>query len=158
GGFRGPLDWYGTFNLLSEDGWREHSPTDLRQLFLKGGYRTDRTDVEVSYTYANNDLTGNGLTPDTLLAQDRRAVDSFPDQTRNLMHLMILRGSQWLTDDLLVSGNGFYRYYLRKTSNGDVNISCVDDESGQAALVPGNGAVALGNCQGSAQGFVDGTG
>jgi len=157
GGFRGPFDWYGTFNLLSEDGWREHSPSDLRQLFLKGGYRTDRTDVEISYAYANNDLTGNGLAPESLLAQDRRALYTYPDQTRNLMHLMNLRGSQWLTDDLLVSGNGFYRYYQRKTTNGDAEIGCVD-ERGRTAFIPGDGVVPLGDCQGSAQGLVDSRG
>ena len=39
------------------------------------------------------------------------------------MYLGNLRGSQWLTDDLLLSANAFYRYYQRKTPNGDVEIS-----------------------------------
>ena len=60
-GFRGPFDWYLTFNALNEDGWREQSPSSLYQLFTKVGYRTERTDVEGSFAYANNDLTGNGL-------------------------------------------------------------------------------------------------
>ena len=155
GGFRGPFDWYLTFNVLREDGWREHSPSDLGQLFAKGGYKTDRTDVEVSYTFADNDLTGNGLAPESLLARDRRAVYTFPDETRNLMHLVNLRGSRWLTDDLLVSTNTFYRYYQRTTSNGDVQISCVDDDSGAVAFNPNGRVVPLGLCQGSAAGFID---
>ena len=80
GGFRGPFDWFLTFNALNENGWREHSPSDLYQLFAKVGYRTDRTDVELSFAYANNDLTGNGLAPESLLARDRRAVYTFPDR------------------------------------------------------------------------------
>src|SRR5262245_8823638 len=59
GGSRGPFDWYLTFNVLDESGWREHSPSDLRQVFAKVGYRTDRTDVQVSYGFADNNLTGN---------------------------------------------------------------------------------------------------
>jgi iron complex outermembrane recepter protein len=155
GGFRGPFDWYVNFNVLDDNGWREHSPSDLRQVFAKGGYKTDRTDVEVSYAFAQNDLTGNGLAPQSLLAQDRRAAYTFPDETDNLMHLVNIRGSQWLTDHLLASTNGFYRYYQRRTTNGDVEISCVDDDTGRLAFTPTGQVVHLGHCQGSAAGFVD---
>ena len=155
GGFRGPFDWYLTFNALNENGWREHSPSSLYQLFTKVGYKTERTDVEVSFAYANNDLTGNGLAPESLLARDRRAVYTFPDETKNLMYLGNLRGSRWLTDDLLLSANAFYRNYQRTTRNGDVEISCVDDETDRAAFTPTGQAVHLGNCQGSSEGFVD---
>ena len=155
GGFRGPFDWYLTFNALNENGWREHSPSDLYQLFAKVGYKTERTDVELSFAYANTDLTGNGLAPESLLARDRRAVYTFPDETKNLMYLGNLRGSRWLTDDLLLSTNAFYRYYQRKTSNGDVEISCVDDASDAVAFNPNGRVVNLGQCQGSAAGFVD---
>jgi iron complex outermembrane receptor protein len=155
GGFHGPVDWFLTFNALDESGWREHSPTDLRQLFAKVGYKTDRTDLEASYVYANNDLTGNGLAPESLLAQDRRAVYTFPDETGNLMHLVNLRGSRWLTGDLLVSANTFYRHYQRTTANGDVEVSCVDASSGAVAFNPDGQILHLGQCQGSAAGFVD---
>src|SRR5262245_28119925 len=155
GGFRGPFDWYLTFNVLDDNGWREQSPSDLRQVFTKVGYKTDRTDVQLSYAFADNDLTGNGLAPESLLAQDRRAVYTFPDQNKNLMHLVNLRGSQWLTDDLLVSADGFYRNYQRSTNNGDVQITCVDADTGQAAFTPSGSVVPLGSCQGSAGGFVD---
>ena len=155
GGSRGPFDWYLNFNILDDNGWREQSPSELNQVFAKVGYRTSRTDIEVSYTFADNDLTGNGLAPESLLARDRRAVYTYPDKTANLMHLVNLRGSQWLTDDLLVSANTFYRNYTRTTSNGDVEISCVDDDSGAVAFNPNGGVVALGNCRGPAAGFVD---
>jgi outer membrane receptor protein involved in Fe transport len=158
GGFRGPFDWFLTFNALDEAGWREQSPSNLRQLFAKAGYRTDRTDIELAYVYANNDLTGNGLAPESLLAQDRRAVYTFPDETKNLMHLVNLRGSRWLTDDLLASANTFYRYYRRTTSNGDAEVGCVDDATGALAFGASGRVVPLGQCQGSAAGFVDQSG
>src|SRR5262249_28106862 len=158
GGFRGPFDWYLTFHVLNDDGWREHSPSDLHQVFAKVGYKTDQADVQVSYGFAQNDLTGNGLAPESLLAQDRRAVYTFPDETDNLMHLVNLRGSAWLTEHLLASGNAFYRYYQRTTENGDVAISCVDDETGRTVFTPDGRAVPLALCQGSSDGFVDGRG
>jgi len=85
-------------------------------------------------------------------------VYTFPDETKNLMHLVNLRGSQWLTDNLLVSGNAFYRYYQRATSNGDVEISCVDNETGRTVFTPDGRVVPLGLCQGLSEGFVDGRG
>ncbi len=48
-------------------GWRDQSPSDLRQLFTKVGVRTDRTDAELSFAYANNGLVGNGLAPQSLV-------------------------------------------------------------------------------------------
>src|SRR5262245_35532687 len=154
GGFHGPFDWYLTFNTLGEDGWREHSPSQLGQLFAKAGYRTDRTDLELAYGFADNSLTGNALAPESLLARDRNAVYTFPDKTKNLMHLVNARGSQWLTDDLLLSANGFYRYFRRSTQNGDVELSC-RDESERLAFTPDGRAVHLGQCDGPAEGLVD---
>jgi iron complex outermembrane recepter protein len=158
GGSRGPFDGYLGFNVLSEEGWRDESPTDLRQLFAKVGYRTSQTDLELSYMYANNALTGNGLVPESTLAVDRSAVYTFPDKTKNLMHLGNLRGSRWLTDNLLLSGNTFYRYYTRQTLNGDAEVNCVDDATGSQVFTTNGRALHLGLCQGSAVGFVDSVG
>jgi iron complex outermembrane receptor protein len=155
GGSHGPFDWFLGFNGLSESGWRDQSPTDLRQLFAKAGYRTAQTDVELSYIYANNQLVGNGLVPESTLAIDRSAVYTFPDQTKNVMHLANLRGSQWLTDAVLLSGNVFYRNYRRDTFNGDAEVNCVDDATDSRVFTANGRPLHLGLCQGSAVGFFD---
>jgi iron complex outermembrane receptor protein len=158
GGSRGPFDWFLGFNVLNENGWRDESPSELRQAFAKVGYRTAQTDVELSYTFANNSLVGNGLVPESTLAVDRSAVYTFPDETRNLMNLVNLRGSQWLTDTVLLSGNVFYRNYRRDTLNGDAGVSCVDDATGSQAFTAGARPLHPGLCQGSAAGFFDAQG
>jgi len=159
GGSRGPFDWFLGFNVLNENGWRDESSSELRQAFAKVGYRTAQTDVELSYTFANNSLVGNGLAPESTLAKDRSAVYTFPDETRNLMNLVNLRGSQWLTDTvLLLSGNVFYRNYRRDTHNGDAEVSCVDDATGSPAFTAGGRPLHPGLCQGSAAGFFDAQG
>jgi len=158
GGSKGPFDWFVGFNGLSESGWRDESPTDLRQLFAKAGYLTSQTDLELTYIYANNNLTGNGLVPESTLAVDRSAVYTFPDQTKNIMHLVNLRGSQWLTDTLLASGNVFYRNYKRETLNGDAEVNCVDDATDSQAFTAGGRPLHLGLCRGSAVGFFDAQG
>ncbi|HZN49339.1 MAG TPA: TonB-dependent receptor [Methylomirabilota bacterium] len=155
GGSRGPFDWFIGFNVLNENGWRDESASQLRQAFAKVGYRTKQSDVELSYTFANNQLVGNGLAPESLLAIDRRAVYTFPDETKNLMNLVNLRGSQWLTDTLLLSGDLFYRNYRRDTTNGDAEATCVDDASGNQVFAANGRPLHPGLCQGSAVGFVD---
>ena len=155
GGFRGPFDWYLNFNALDEDGWRAQSPSDLRQLFTKVGLKTDRADAELSFAYANNGLVGNGLAPQSLVAQDRRAVYTFPDQTDNLMYLVNGRASYQLTDDLLLSGNAFYRHYKSNTQNGDAEVSCVDGDTDEVVFNASGRVLPLGLCQGSAVGYFD---
>jgi iron complex outermembrane receptor protein len=118
GGFHGPIDWFVAADALGEDGWRDESPTDLRRVFAKLGWRRDRTDLELSGILADNGLIGNGLAPESLLARDRSAVHTFPDETENRMQLVNLRGSHGLTERLLLSANAFYRHYARDTLNG----------------------------------------
>jgi len=158
GGSKGPFDWFLGFNVLSENGWRDESPTDLRQLFSKAGYRTSQSDLELSYIFASNKLTGNGLVPESTLAVDRSAVHTFPDQTRNVMHLVNLRGSQWLSDAVLLSGNVFYRNYTRETLNGDAEVNCVDDVADTQVFTANRRTLHLGLCRGSAVGFFDAQG
>ena len=154
----GPFDWYLAFKALDEDGWRDHSPSELRQLFTNVGWESGGSALRLSYAYANNDLVGNGLAPESLLARDRLAVYTFPDQTRNEMHLGNLRASHWLTEDLLLSGNAFYRHYVRSTFNGDAEVRCVDDASGEQVFDASGRPLHLGRCAGSSMGFFGGTG
>ena len=158
GGFFGPFDWYVAFNALNEDGWRDHSPSELRQLFANVGWERQGTKLSLSYMFADNDLIGNGLVPESTLARDRSALHTFPDQTRNRMHLGNLRGSHQITEDLLFSTNVFFRDYRRRTFNGDAEISCIDDATGEEAFDANGRRLHLGQCSGSAVGFFDSAG
>ena len=40
--------WYVAGNLFAEDGWRDDSPSDVRQIFGKVGWQRDRGDVSIS--------------------------------------------------------------------------------------------------------------
>jgi outer membrane receptor protein involved in Fe transport len=158
GGSRGPFDWYVAFNALDEDGWRDRSPSELRQLFVKVGFESGGTALDLNYVHADNDLVGNGLVPERTLSRDRSAVYTFPDQTQNQMHLGHLRASQWLSDAVLLSGDAFYRDYRRRTLNGDAEVNCVDDASGETVFDSGGRPLHLGRCSGSSAGFFDGAG
>ncbi|MDQ7072273.1 MAG: TonB-dependent receptor [Gammaproteobacteria bacterium] len=137
GGSSGNVDWYIGANKFREDGWRQRSPSDVKQLFAKVGWETDTSDLDLSYTYANNDLIGNGFVPESHLTVDRNAVYTFPDQTENKMNFFNLRGSHWLAETTLLAANAFYRNYQRSTLNGDAEVLCVDP--GDNPVLDGNG-------------------
>ena len=58
----GGLHWYLAGNLFAEDGWRDDSPSDVRQFFGKLGWQRATHDVDAhASSHADNSLTGNGL-------------------------------------------------------------------------------------------------
>ena len=73
----------------------------------------------LSVTYADTDLVGNGAAPVELLAQDRAAVFTHPDRTRNELTLLSFRASQALSNRLALTGNVYSRSSNVRTLNGD---------------------------------------
>src|SRR5262249_19293903 len=77
------LSWYFAGHLFREDGWRQFSPSEVRQSFGKIGWFSGKTVANLSFAYANNWLTGNGLQDTRFLAQHWSSVYSIPDITWN---------------------------------------------------------------------------
>lgn len=114
--------WFVAANGFKEDGWRNFSPSDVRQLFGKFGWVGEKTDFEVSYTGADNELTGNGFQPEVLLnTLGRRSIYTKPDQTKNQFNMLNAKAGYWLSDDTYLSSNVYYRSNRTKTLNGDLN-------------------------------------
>src|ERR1700691_68474 len=67
GGEFGAFDYLLTGNYFDETGWRDLSPTRVWQGFGKIGWQTDSTDIDLSYTYADTSLYGDGSTPLSML-------------------------------------------------------------------------------------------
>ena len=124
GGYAGAYDWYVAANITDEDSWRDQSSSDLQQIFSKIGWSNDLSDLTFSYLYNDNDLIGNGFAPESLLALDREAVHTFPDNTINELHHLTLHGEHQLNNAWLVEGSSFYRDYTRATVNGDAESEC----------------------------------
>ncbi|MEG1051326.1 MAG: TonB-dependent receptor, partial [Janthinobacterium sp.] len=125
--------WYVTGNRFKEDGWRDDSPSDVRQVFGKLGWSDARTDIAVTVAHADNALTGNGLQEQRLLARDYRSVYTKPDLTENRSTLLNLTGKHQAGAGLLLSGNVYYRKIDTHTFNGDLNDESLD----QSVYQPG---------------------
>ncbi len=121
GGAVGNFDYYFAGNYFDEDGWRDLSPTKIYQGFGKVGWQTETTDIDLSYTYADTSMIGNGTTPLSMLYFRRASIFTAPDFTHNLMNFINLTGTQILGDQLLLSGNVYYRHLRTASNNGDIN-------------------------------------
>jgi outer membrane receptor protein involved in Fe transport len=126
GGEFGAFDYFFTGNYFDETGWRDVSSTRVWQGFGKVGWRTDSTHIDLSYTYADTFLYGDGATPLSMLYY-RRQQTYTPDYTQNLMNFVNLTGTQTLGEHLLLSGNVFYRYLNTYVSNGNINDFYLED-------------------------------
>jgi outer membrane receptor protein involved in Fe transport len=120
GGEVGHFDYFLTGNYFDETGWRDLSPTTVHQGFAKVGWQNDTTDIDLSYTYADSILLGNGAVPLSML-NFRRATSYTPDFTHNLLNFANLTGTQFLTGRLLLSGNLYYRRLITGSNNGSIN-------------------------------------
>jgi outer membrane cobalamin receptor len=127
GGSRGgALHWYLTGNLFGEDGWRENSPSDLRQLFGKVGWRSAKTDLSLTMAGVDDSLGGNGLQEEEFLGRDYESVYTKPDITDNRATLTNMAVERRVGQTLRISGNAYYRHLRTKTLNGDLNENSLD--------------------------------
>ena len=132
------VDFFVSGNVFHEQGWRDASPSDVRQVFGKIGWQGEKTDMNLSLTMADNELVGNGLVQKEFLsAQSYEVINTKPDITDTQMAFLNFNANHYFTDDTLLSFNTYYRNARTKTLNGDVN----DDV---------DSAVFLADCAGGA--------
>jgi len=120
------LHWYFAGMAFGEDGWRESSPSDVRQIFGKVGKSTQRSDMTVSVGHSDNGMTGNGLQEFRLLARDYASIHTKPDTTDNRSTLLNASVQHAWTDRLSFQGNAYYRDIRTSTLNGDLNEESLD--------------------------------
>jgi len=120
GGELGSFDYFLTGTYFDETGWRDRSPTRVYQGFGKVGWQDEQTDIDLSYTYADTSLYGNGATPQSMLDYLREASYT-PDYTQNQLNLVNLTATQFLAPKLLLSADLYYRHLTTHAINDNVN-------------------------------------
>jgi iron complex outermembrane receptor protein len=106
---------------LAEDGWRDYSPSEVRQLFAKIGRRSGLSDFSLGLTAADTDLVGNGLVPQSFRERRREAIFTRPDNTRQQLVMLALNGITSLGASAELGGTLYHRRTRTGTLNGDVN-------------------------------------
>jgi hypothetical protein len=112
---------YVAVSALHEKGWRAFSPSTLRQLYGDIGWRGSSGEMHLNVIAASNDLTGNGTAPVELLAADRSAVFTHPDNTINQYVRLAISGKHEINDQWSVQGNAYYGKLKQRTKNGDAS-------------------------------------
>ena len=137
------VDYFVSGNVFKENGWREHSSSDVKQIFGKVGWQNDTSDLDLSVSAADTFLEGTQAVPLSGLDKPSKAY-TYPDSIGNKMFMVNLKGSHFLTDDKLIAGNVYYRNNkatgfnsnAKTASPGDsTNISTTTDQDGYGAAL-----------------------
>ncbi|HEY6897200.1 MAG TPA: TonB-dependent receptor plug domain-containing protein, partial [Rhodocyclaceae bacterium] len=137
GGHDDDNDYFVAGNFSREDGWREHSPSKVKQLFAKVGHETEGMDLDVSLLLADNRLYGTQALPISMLDNPRQGY-TWPDRTDNRLSMLSGHGSRFLDDKRLVSWGA----YLRRLES--TNVSSNSNENFDPLL-----PATIANAQGS---------
>ena len=114
------LDYFIAGNFFNEDGWRDYSKSEVKQIFSKVGWQDDKSNLDLTLSLADNRINGiQGLPLEQLY--NRTQAYSVPDHINNQMEMIALNGSHFISDDKLVSGNVYFRHVEANGFNSNVN-------------------------------------
>jgi outer membrane receptor protein involved in Fe transport len=102
------VDYFVAGNIFKENGWREHSSSDVKQIFGKVGWQNDTSDLDLSMALADTMMEGTQAVPLSSYNQPEKSY-TYPDSIGNQLFMVNLKGSHFLTDDKLIAGNVYYR-------------------------------------------------
>jgi outer membrane receptor protein involved in Fe transport len=128
GGVRDDIDVFVTGSLLNEDGWRDYSPSRIRQLFAKVGWRSADSDASLGVTLADNSLYGTQALPLSMLGNPRQAY-TWPDGTHNKLAFVNLGANSRPSGASLVSSTLYYRGINSSGINSNVNADLDQPDS-----------------------------
>jgi outer membrane receptor protein involved in Fe transport len=123
------LAYFAAGRVLAEDGWRDFSPSRVRQGFgaidwTKGNHTLVRGSASIS----RNRLVGNGVAPVLLLQEDRNAIFTHPDQTSTSLTQFNGRVTHVVSDRTNLDAVAYTRPSRVRSFNGDdTNYQACDD-------------------------------
>jgi iron complex outermembrane receptor protein len=146
GGNDGEFGYYVIGNYYEEDGWRDHSPTEVQQALANLSWRGEGSNFDLTAAANNNTMIGNGAAPiDLMDVAGRESIYTKPDQTETRLSLLSLSADTWLDDDIQLAGNAYYRRNKVQTLNGDDSDyeECDVNAANDTAVAPGTGIESL---------------
>jgi iron complex outermembrane receptor protein len=146
----GPWGVYAAGRALEEDGWREFSPDSLRQFYSTVGYHQGPVTLDLSFTGANNRLSGESPTPVQELAVGRNLVFTSPQTNINELEFITLNGGYEVSDRLSFQANAYYREFHQSVVNGNTTdyTACTGDDYA-GAMCQADGATPITDPKGN---------
>jgi outer membrane receptor protein involved in Fe transport len=123
------MDYYVNVNKFREDGYRDHSSSDIQQLFAKARWHSidGNNNLDISIALADNTASGTQALPGSMLGNPKSAY-TWPDTIGNRLGMLNIKASSWLNKDTLLAGNAYYR---KQDSNAVNSNAAFDDGCSQ---------------------------
>ncbi len=131
--------------MFDEDGWRQFSPDHVRQLYADVGGRGNRGSLDISFSGADNFLSGEGTTPAQVLAVNRTLDFTTPQNNVNQLEFVTLNGSYDVTDALTVQANAYRREFHQTVVNGDTTEYTACTPANGLLCQPGGATPLIGS-------------
>lgn len=128
GGKATGFNWFFSGLGFHESGWRYASESDIRQGFGRLGWRTNKTDLALTMSYAYNTMEGDGVQDFQLLQQNYTSSYSVADSTANRAPMFNFIARQTFTDNLTFTGNAWFRNIRTETINPNFNGDVVGND------------------------------
>jgi len=119
GGSDGPFGFYIAGRLLQETGWREFSPDTLEQLYADMSYRQHGLSLDLSFSGANNLLSGESPTPVQELAVSRSLIFTSPQTNADKLAFVTLDAGYAVNDNLSIQSTAYMREFQQNVVNGN---------------------------------------
>ncbi len=132
------VDYFVAGNFFKEDGWRDHSGSDVNQIFSKVGWQNDTSDLDLSVSLADNTMHGTQSLPLSMLGNPKQAY-TWPDSIQNKLAMILLKGSHFIADDKLVAGNVYYRMSNANSLNSNAQSTIATESSNVTSKTKQNG-------------------
>lgn len=131
--------YYINANHYQEDGWRDGSPSEIKQLLVNLSYRSSNLIADLLMAANDNKMVGNGAVPIELLAQQSStAIYTQPDQTKTQLGMIGLNLQANLSNNYALNGNLYYRQNKISSINGDDSDYLPCNLSGRITLCEGD--------------------
>ena len=120
GGNDGRLAAYAAFEGIDDSGWRDHSSTRIRRLYVRADSHAERDNFSVAATLADNHLEGTQALPVSMLGNPKQAY-TWPDTTENRLGFFNGNWQHAVDAQTIVAANAYYRQLRTSGTNSNVN-------------------------------------
>jgi iron complex outermembrane recepter protein len=116
----GNIAGYASAETIRDAGWRQFAnSSQLNRFYFDLGARNDQSEFHLSFTGADNKMSGTIATPVEMLNRQWSSVYTWPQDTHNKLAFLTANGSHSLTDTLTISGNAYFRGYWQQHVDGN---------------------------------------
>ncbi|WP_321897986.1 TonB-dependent receptor [Paraburkholderia heleia] len=114
------LDYYVTGTATNDNGWAQENASRVRQGFGKLRYTDADTTLSLSAGGADNSLYGTQTIPRSFL-DNRKQPYTYPDLNENSAAFVTLSGDHYISDNVELSGNAYYRHFRNRNVSSNTN-------------------------------------